>query len=172
LTAARASSGKKECQVRLTGIEWKYWTGTEIGRLGGYGFRSTFREGDGSNQKVGKMRAGYMKLRGKKTKQKRKVGREEEGSSSNCPELATFDLSLRGTPVTTAMLYMLSPGAVRRWIGEGGKGMLVGEPDADILWEAIEELRKRATAGLSTFLVKVKAHREESAHDEVDIQAD
>ena len=27
LTAARASGGKDECQVRLTGIEWEYWMG-------------------------------------------------------------------------------------------------------------------------------------------------
>jgi len=37
LTAAKASGGKDECQVRLTGIEREYWMGTEIGRLGGYG---------------------------------------------------------------------------------------------------------------------------------------
>ena len=50
--------------------------------------------------------------------------------------------------------------AVKRWVGEGGKSTLVGAPDADILLEAIEELRKRTTAGAATFLVKVKAHRE------------
>ena len=33
LIAARASGGKDECQVRLTGIEREYWMGTEIGRL-------------------------------------------------------------------------------------------------------------------------------------------
>jgi len=49
---------------------------------------------------------------------------------------------------------------------------LVGAPDADILREAIEELRKRRTAGASTFLVKVKAHRGELANAEADIQAD
>jgi len=37
--------------------------GTEIGRLGGYGFRGTVSEGDGSNQKGGKMGAGYLDLR-------------------------------------------------------------------------------------------------------------
>jgi len=45
-----------------------------------------------------------------------------------------------------------------RWVGEGGKATLVGVPDADILLEASEELRKRTTAGAGTFLVKVKAH--------------
>ena len=47
-------------------------------------------------------------------------------------------------------------------------------PDADILQEAIEELRKRTTAGAVTFLVKVnlKAHRGEPADEEADILAD
>ena len=64
--------------------------------------------------------------------------------------------------------------AVRRWVGEGGKATLlvVGAPDADILFEAIEELRKRTAAGAATFLVKVKAHRGEPANEEADIQAD
>jgi len=51
LTAARASGGKDECKVRLTGIEREYWMGTEISRLGGYGFQGTVTAGDGSNQK-------------------------------------------------------------------------------------------------------------------------
>jgi len=38
LTAGRASGGKDEYQVRLTGIKREYWMGAEIGRLGGYGF--------------------------------------------------------------------------------------------------------------------------------------
>jgi len=45
LTAARASGRKDEYQVRLTGIEREYWMGTEIGRLGGYGFRGTVTAG-------------------------------------------------------------------------------------------------------------------------------
>jgi len=61
LTAARVSGGKDECQVRLTGIERKYWIGTEISRLAGYGFRGTVTAGDGSNPKGGKMGAGYPK---------------------------------------------------------------------------------------------------------------
>ena len=64
--------------------------GTEIGRLGGYGFRGALTAGDGSNQKGGKMGAGYVNLRKRRKRQQRKVGREEEGSSSNRPELAAF----------------------------------------------------------------------------------
>ena len=63
MTAARASGGKDKCQVRLPGIEQENWMGTEIGRLGCYGFRGTVTAGDGSNQKGGKMGAGYVNLR-------------------------------------------------------------------------------------------------------------
>ena len=59
LTAARALGEKDECQVRLTSIEREYWMGTEIGRLGRYGFRCTVTAGDGSHQKGGEMREGY-----------------------------------------------------------------------------------------------------------------
>jgi len=41
-----------------------------------------------------------------------------------------------------------------------------------MLLEAIEELRKRTTAGAATLLVKVKAHRGEPANEEANIQAD
>jgi len=68
LTAARASGGKDECQIRLTGIEREYWMGTEIGRFGGYGFRGTVTVGDRSNQKGGKMGAGYVNLRKQRTR--------------------------------------------------------------------------------------------------------
>jgi len=103
-TVARESGGKDECQVRLTGIELEYWMGTEINRLGGYGFRGTVIAGDGSNQKGRKMGAGYVNLRKQRKRQQRKVGREEEGSSSNRAELAAFLLALHGTPMTKPML--------------------------------------------------------------------
>ena len=79
MTALRASGGKDECHARLAGIEREYWMGTEIGRLGGYGFRGTVSAGDGSNQKGGKMGAEYVNLRKQRIRQQRKVGREEEG---------------------------------------------------------------------------------------------
>jgi len=124
LTAARASGGQDECQVRLTGIEREYWMGIEIRRLGVYGFRGTVTAGDGSNQKEEKMGAGYVNLRKQRKRQQRKVGREEKGSSSNRPELAAFVLALRGTPVTNPMLYLCDNQAlltaVKRWVGEGG----------------------------------------------------
>ena len=90
------------------------------------------------------MGAGFVNLRKQRKRQQRTVGREEEESSSNCLELAAFVLSLRGTPVTTPMLYLCDNQAllkvVKRWVGEDGKLILVIAPDADILLEAIEKL--------------------------------
>ena len=50
--------------------------------------------------------------------------------------------------------------------------IIVGAPNAHIVREAIEEFRRRTTAGAAAFLVKVKAHRGEPANEEVNIQAD
>ena len=122
------------------------------------------------------MGAGYNNLGRKKEKQQCKVGREEEGSSWNWPELAAFLLALRDTLIEEPLLYLCDNQsllkAVNRWIGEGGKPTLVGAPDADIQAAAIEILRKRIAAGTATFLVKVKAHWGEPANEEADILAD
>jgi len=173
--AAGVSGGKDEYQVRLKGREREYWMGTEIGMLGGYGFQDQVTAGDGSDKK-GKMGAGYNNLRRKKKKKQCQVGGEEEGSSSNRPELAAFFLALRDTPIEELLLYLCDNQsllkAVNRWINEGGKETLVRAPDADILAAAIEILRKRIAAGTATFLVKVKAHREEPANEGAEILVD
>jgi len=170
--AVGVSGGKDECQVRLKGRERDYWMGTEIGMLGGYGFQGQVTAVDGSD-KQGKMGAGYDNSRRKKKKQKCKVGREEEGSSSNRLELAAFLLALRDTLIEEPFLYLCDNQsllkAVTRWIGEGGKAPLVGAPDADILAAAIKILPKRIAAGTATFLIKVKAHRGEPANERADI---
>jgi len=176
LTAARASGGKDEFQVRLTGIQREHWMGTGIRRLGGYGFQGTVTACGGSNQKGGKMRAGYVNLREKKEKAA-KEGVTQRGRIQLEPlEFAAFVLALRGTPVTTSMLYFCDDQAllkaVKRWVGEGGKVTLVGSPGTNILREAIKELQKRTAARAATRLVKVKAHRKEPANEEADIQAD
>jgi len=132
--------------------------------------------GDESNQKGGKMGAGYVNLRKQMKRQQRKVGRGGEGFSLNRPELAAFVLALRNTPVTSPMLYLCDNQAllkaVKRWAGEGRKATLVGAPDANIFLGAVKELQKGTTTGAATFLVKVKAHRGEPANEEANIQAD
>jgi len=89
LTAARASGGKDECQVRLTGVEREYWMGTEIGRLGGYGFRGTVTVGDRSNQKGRGMRAGQSAGEKEKAAEEGETGRgriqlKPSGTSGLC----------------------------------------------------------------------------------------
>jgi len=54
---------------------------------------------------------------------------------------------------------------VKKGVGEGKKTTLVGAPDAKFSREAIEEHRKRRTAGAVTFLVEVEAHRGERANE-------
>ena len=103
--AAGVSGGKDECQMRLKRRERYYWMGTEIDMLGGYEFQGQVTAGDGSD-KQGKMGAGYNNLRKKRKKQQCKVGREEEGSSSNRPELAAFLLALRDTLIEEPLLYL------------------------------------------------------------------
>ena len=83
----------------------RFLDGTEVGMLGGYGFQGQVTAGDGSDIK-GKIEAGYNNLRRKQKKQQCKVGREEEGSSSNRPELAAFFLALRDTPIEEPLLYL------------------------------------------------------------------
>jgi len=135
MKAAGESGGKDECQVRLKGKERDYWMGTEIGMLRGCQFQGQVAASDGSD-KQGKMGAAHNNLRRKRKRQQCKVGREEEGSCSNRPELAAFLLALRDTPIEEPLLYLcdnqLLLKAVSRWIGEGGKATLVGAPDADI----------------------------------------
>jgi len=104
------------------------------------------------------------------------VGRKEEGSSSNRPELAAFLLALRDAMIEEPLLYLCDNQslfkAVNRWIGEGGKATFVGAPDTGILAAAIKILRKRIAAGTATFLVKVKARRGEPVNEGASILAD
>jgi len=93
---AKSSVEESGFQVRLKGRECNHWMGTEIGMLGGSGFKGQITAGDGSD-KQGKMGAGYNNIRRKKKKQQCKVEREEGGSSSNQPELAAILLALRVT---------------------------------------------------------------------------
>jgi len=86
--------------------------------------------------------AGYNNLRRIRKRQQYKVGREEEGSSSNQPELAALFLALYDTTIEEPLLYLCDKQsllkAVNWWIGEGRKATLVGAPDADILAAAIK----------------------------------
>jgi hypothetical protein len=70
----------------MNDFERDYWMGTEVGQLGGYGFRGAISGSDGSC-KDGKMGSGCCKLQGEEADKCARVGREEEGTSLNRPEL-------------------------------------------------------------------------------------
>jgi hypothetical protein len=78
------SEQKDECIVCLNDLERAYWMGTEIGQLGGYGFQGVTLGVDGSC-KEGKMGSGCHKFREEGEGKCARVGREEEGMSSNRP---------------------------------------------------------------------------------------
>ena len=110
------------------------------------------------------------------------MGREEEGASSNRPELGGVVLALQSAAVSEDVLLLCDNESVLRviknWVGQGGKAMLAKAPDADILREIVclltqqlstgpdaDILREivclltqRVRAGRATFLIKVKLH--------------
>ena len=74
------------------------------------------------------------------------MGREEEGSSSNQPELVAYLLALSNTLIKEPLLYLCDNHsffeAVNRWIGEGGKATLVGHLTR-IFWQQLSRYFER-----------------------------
>ena len=132
--------------VRLNGPERDYWLGSEIGRLGGYEFQGAVYGIDGANQE-GKMGAGCCRLGKPDEDQSARVGREEEGTSSNRPELGGVALALRKAEVEKDALILCDNESVlkviKKWIGQGGKATLTNAPDADILREILARLQSK-----------------------------
>jgi len=119
------------------------------------------------------MRVDYVRLRGEKKSSR--GGWDAKRKDTDRPELVAFVLALRSIPMLHLCDNQVLLRAVERWEGEGGKAVLVGAPDEDILvnlWEAIELPKRTTAAGAATLLTKVKAHRGEPANEEADIQAD
>ena len=71
--------GREECERAI-----RYWMGTEIGQLGGYGFQGVTLGVDGSC-KDGRMGSECYKFGEKGEGKCVRVGRENEGTSSNRP---------------------------------------------------------------------------------------
>jgi len=129
--------------------------------------RRQIAAGDSSDQK-GKMAAGYNNLIRKKKSSSAKWDERKRAPAQIGLNWQHFLLALRDPPIEEPLLYLCDNQsllkAVNRKIGEGGKVMLVGAPDVDILAAAIEILRKRIAAETATFLVKVKAHIYQDRH--------
>jgi ribonuclease HI len=104
-----------------------------------------------------------------------RVCREEEGSSSNKPELGGIVLALQSAALSEDVLLLCDNAAVLcaiRWVGQGGKATLATAPDADILQEIVCLLTQRVRAGRATFLIKVKSHRGEPINERADTLAE
>jgi ribonuclease HI len=166
---------KDECEVRLEGLKRNYWIGSEVGRMGGYEFQGAVFGIDGSNHN-GQMGAGCCRLGAPAADQTTRVGREEEGSSSNRPELGGVVLALRQADLDEDVLILCDNESVlkviRKWVGQGGRASLAKAPDADILREILELLRARINAGRATFFFKVKSHRGEALNERADTLAE
>ena len=88
--AWETENDKNECIVDLEGPERDYGLGSKTGMLGCYWFSGVVFEGDGSDHK-GRMGAGAYCLGDPDVQQCVGVGREEEGTSSNRPELSSLE---------------------------------------------------------------------------------
>jgi ribonuclease HI len=170
-----SSEHKDECIVCLDDLERAYWMGTEVGLLGGYGFQGVTLGVDGSC-KDGQMGSGCCKFKEEGAGKCARVGREEEGTSSNRPELGGIVLVLQSAALSEDALLLCHNEAVlcviKKWVGQGGKATLATAPDADILREIVCLLTQRVRAGRATFLIKVKSHRGEPINKRADTLAE
>ena len=166
---------KDECTVSMTGLERDYWLGSEAGRVGSYEFQGAVFGIDGSNHE-GCMGSGCCRLGMPEADQRVRVGREEEGTSSNRPELGGVVLALKQAELSEDVLILCDNESVlkviKKWIGQGGRATIADAPDADILREILELLRARIEAGRATFFVKVKSHRGEPMNERADTLAE
>jgi ribonuclease HI len=91
-----------------------------------------------------------------------RVGREQEGTSSNRPEFAAIEAAIRQADEKEDNLYLCDNQSVltevNGWIGEGSKATLATAPNVDIMRELLCTLRMCIAAGSATFLIKVKSH--------------
>jgi hypothetical protein len=85
--------------------------GTEIGQLGGHGFQRATLGVDGSC-KDGKMGSRCCKFQGGEADKCARVGREEEGTSSNRPELGGVVSALQSAALSEDVLLLFDNAAV------------------------------------------------------------
>jgi len=107
------------------------------------------------------------------------MGRGEEGSSSNRPEVGAACLALEDAKrdKDKKPIILLSDSAcllssIQKWIGEGKSPSMWGNPDADIMRIIIQLLRERIDLGLLTIFIKIKAHRGDPLNELADRWAD
>ena len=113
---------KDECSVRMDDLDWDYWMGTEVGQLGGYGFQGAFFGVDGSC-KDGTMGSGCCKFQEEEADKCARVGRKEDFTNSNWPELMGIVLALQSSALSEDVLLLCDNAAVlcaiKKWVGQG-----------------------------------------------------
>ena len=116
------------------------------------------------------------RLHEQRSNQSHKVGREEEGMSSNRPELVALRECLETHPDKENLLYLTdieaTLQAINKWIGGGAKLSLAKTADADVLRVIIVKLQQRVKAKAATLLIKVKTHGRCPLNEETDIRAE
>ena len=102
------------------------------------------------------------------------IGREEEGLSSNRPELVTLSECLEAHDDHIDLLYLTdseeSLQVIHKWIGGGVKLNLSKSTDVDVLKVIILKLQRRVDVGATTLMIKVKTHRGDPLNEESDIR--
>ena len=175
LLAPQQNYGKDSYTIDLTGSEETYWLGTESGLLGAFHFDGSCTAGDGSCDVASlSMGASFCnlsslkwlaekpltptRLHKQRTRQSHKVGREEEGLSSNRPELVALWECLEAHPDNENLLYLTDSEAtlqaINKWIGGGAKLSLAKTADADILKAIVIKLQQRVQAKQQPYLSK------------------
>jgi len=85
-----------------------------------------------------------------------RVGREDEGTKSNRPELGGVVLALQSAALNEDALLLCNNEAVlrviRKWVGQGGKATLATAPDADILRDRNNLPANATCAGRESYL--------------------
>ena len=104
------------------------------------------------------------------------MGREEEGLSSNRPELVALRESLEAHLDHENLLYLTdietTLQVINKWIGGEAKLNLVRTSDADVLKSTVIKLQKRVKTGVETLLIKMKTHRGDPLNEETDIRTE
>ena len=115
-------------------------------------------------------------LQDQRLRESSKVGREEEGLSSNRPELVALREYVEAHDDCTNLLYLTDSEAtlqaIHKWIGGGAKLNLFRTSDTDVLKTITLKLEQRVKARTTTLLIKVKDHRGDPLNEEADIRAE
>jgi hypothetical protein len=105
-----------------------------------------------------------------------RVGRADEGASSNRPDLVTLAECPDIHEDHLSLLYLTDNEAtlqaIHKRIGFGAKLNLSKSPDVDVLKRTIIKLHLRVQVGEATLLIKVKGHRGDPLNEETDIRAE